>query len=279
MTIFTILNIPPKLKKEEVYKNLELINLQYNRLYKSGFYWILCTTEKETVICVQNSLRTLTFDDMSPKYSLKNKNQIFEAMKEQVEKIFYQKESKNLGVDKNKKMNEKKLKDDEAMSWRKGSSESGSNYDFSEKRYRKNNYYNNNYKKRKRFNSDNAISYNKKETYEEYKPHYNDLNKDIEIDISKIKYPLQIKYKYSFKDVHNYLEKIKFNEDNPYNDKSKEIFFELIRDKPKELVSLDNLIKLNGMKEIKEEKKEGEINTNIKIPKINPLSNMGKGNF
>ena len=99
---------------------------------------------------------------MSPKYSLKNKNQIFEAMKEQVEKIFYQKESKNLGVDKNKKMNEKKLKDDEAMSWRKGSSESGSNYDFSEKRYRKNNYYNNNYKKRKRFNSDNAISYNKK---------------------------------------------------------------------------------------------------------------------
>ena len=122
MTIFAILNIPPKLKKEEVYKNLELINLQYNRLYKSGFYWILCTTEKETIICVQNSLRTLTFDDMSPKYSLKNKNQIFEAMKKQVEKIFYQKESKNLGVDKNKKMNEKKLKDDEAMSWRKESS-------------------------------------------------------------------------------------------------------------------------------------------------------------
>ena len=56
MTVFSILNIPPKLKKEEVYKNLELINLQYNRLYKIGFYWNLCTTDKETIICVQNSL-------------------------------------------------------------------------------------------------------------------------------------------------------------------------------------------------------------------------------
>ena len=73
MSVFSILNIPPKLKKEEVYKNLELINLQFNRLYKTGFYWNLSTTDKETVICVQNSLRTLTYDDMTPKYSLKKK--------------------------------------------------------------------------------------------------------------------------------------------------------------------------------------------------------------
>ena len=121
------------------------MNLQYNRLYKFGFYWNLCTTDKETIICVQNSLRTLSFDDMTPKYSLKNKNQIFELLKEQVDKISYQKESKNLGIDKNInkdiKNNEKKLKDDDAMSWRKASSESSSNYDFSEKRYKKNNYY------------------------------------------------------------------------------------------------------------------------------------------
>ena len=94
------MNIPPKLKKEEVFKNLELINLQYNRLYKNGFYWNLSTTDKETLICVQNSLRTLTYDDMKPKYSIKNKEQILELIKEQVEKISYQKESKNLGVKK-----------------------------------------------------------------------------------------------------------------------------------------------------------------------------------
>ena len=57
MTVFSILNIPPKLNKEEVKNHIELINLQYNRLYKKGFYWILSTIDKETVICVQNSLR------------------------------------------------------------------------------------------------------------------------------------------------------------------------------------------------------------------------------
>ena len=263
------------------------MNLQYNRLYKFGFYWNLCTTDKETIICVQNSLRTLSFDDMTPKYSLKNKNQIFELLKEQVDKISYQKESKNLGIDKNInkdiKNNEKKLKDDDAMSWRKASSESSSNYDFSEKRYKKNNYYyNNNYKKRKRFNSDNAISYNKKDTFEEYEPsnkEINNINKNIEIDLSKIKYPSQIKYKYSFKEVHDILDKIKMSIDNPYDEKNKEIFFELIRETPKELVPLDKIIKINTFKEIKEDKKENQINTNIKIPKVNPLSNIAKGNF
>ena len=287
MTVFSILNIPPKQKKEEVYKYLELMNLQYNRLYKFGFYWNLCTTDKETIICVQNSLRTLSFDDMTPKYSLKNKNQIFDLLKEQVDKISYQKESKNLGIDKNInkdiKNNDKKLKDDDAMSWRKASSESSSNYDFSEKRYKKNNYYyNNNYKKRKRFNSDNAISYNKKDTFEEYESsnkEINNINKNIEIDLSKIKYPSQIKYKYSFKDVHDILDKIKMSIDNPFNEKNKEIFFELIRDTAKELVPLDKIIKINTFKEIKEDKKENQINTNIKIPKVNPLSNIAKGNF
>ena len=286
MSVFSILNIPPKLKKEEVYKNLELINLQYNRLYKIGFYWNLSTTDKETVICVQNSLRTLTYDDMTPKYSLKNKTQILDLMKEQIEKALYQKEVKNLGAGKNviKNNNNNNWKnskgDSDALSWRKGSSGSGNDLDFSEKRYKKGGYYyNNNYKKRKRFNSDNYISNNQRENYEEYKPYPKDLNKDIEIDPSKIKYPLLIKYKYSFKDVQNIFEKMKEINENPFNEKNKEIFNELIREEPKIMVSLDKLIKVDNIKEIKEDKKEGEINTNIKIPKMNPLSNIGKGNF
>ena len=272
------MNIPPKLKKEEVFKNLELINLQYNRLYKNGFYWNLSTTDKETLICVQNSLRTLTYDDMKPKYSIKNKEQILELIKEQVEKISYQKESKNLGVKKNNKNYNKNVKEDsESFSWRKGSSESGSNNDFSEKRYKKgfyNNYNNNyNYKKRKRFNSDNVISNNQRDNYNEYNPYPIDLNKNIEIDASKLKYPLTIKYKYSFKEIQNIFDKIK-NMENPFNQNNL-VFSELIREKPKIIESFDNL----NIKEIKEDKKEDEINTNIKIPKINPLSNIGKVNF
>ena len=68
ITVFSILNIPQKLSKEEVKHHLELVNLQYNRLYKKGYYWFLSTTDKETVICVQNSLRELRFDETKVKY-------------------------------------------------------------------------------------------------------------------------------------------------------------------------------------------------------------------
>ena len=50
--VFCILNIPPKMNKEEVKKIIELINLQYNRLYKRGFYWILSTEDNGTKIRV-----------------------------------------------------------------------------------------------------------------------------------------------------------------------------------------------------------------------------------
>ena len=289
MSVFSILNIPPKLKKDEVFKNLELINLQYNRLYKQGFYWILSTTDKETLICVQNSLRTLTFDDMKPKYSLKNQNQIWDLIKEQVDKILYQKDSKNLGISKNNNNNRKNSKgDQDAFSWRKGSTEVTNNNDFSEKRYKKGYYNNNNnYKKRKRFNSDNAISnnnnYNYNNNYEEYKPYNNsntsNINKNIEIDISALKYQKIIKNKYTFKDFQKFYEKMKNAEKNPFlEQKNKEIFGELISDKPKIINALEDLVKLDN-KEKKEDVKEKEINTNIKIPKMNPLSNMTKGNF
>lgn len=68
-------------------------------------------------------------------------------------------------------------------------------------------------------------------------------------------------------------------EKNPFlEQKNKEIFGELISDKPKIINALEDLVKLDN-KEKKEDVKEKEINTNIKIPKMNPLSNMIKGNF
>ena len=82
MTVFSILNIPLKMTKEEVIKTIELINLQYNRLYKRGFYWVLSTVDKETVICMQNSLRDLNFDESKVKYDLSNRSQILKTMKD-----------------------------------------------------------------------------------------------------------------------------------------------------------------------------------------------------
>ena len=136
MTVFNILNIPLKMTKEEVIKNIELINLQYNRLYKRGFYWVLSTTDKETVICMQNSLHDLSFEESKVKYDLNNRNQIYRAMKEQVEKTSYQKEAKNLGISGNKNNNNKKKgsdADSDAFSWRKGSCEGKSSFDINER--------------------------------------------------------------------------------------------------------------------------------------------------
>ena len=308
MTVFNILNIPLKMSKEEVKKNIELINLQYNRLYKRGFYWVLSTVDKETVICMQNSLHDLHFDESKVKYDLNYRNQIFRAMKDQVEKTVYQKEAKNLGIPRgNNKNNNYKTKgsdaDSEAFSWRKGSCEGKSSFDVNEKQnYKKNNNYynkNNNQKKRNRFNSDNAAqkynnyenNYNSNHNYynNNYNNNYynnyrsNNNNNEIEIDISNLKYPIHIKHKYSFNDIKSFYQKICSNnllQEKPQFPSS--IFDEIISDKKKEIVGLDELIEssrqLNQQnnEEIKDKEEKDKINTNIKIPKMNPLSKMGK---
>ena len=276
--VFSILNIPPKMNKEEVKKNIELINLQYNRLYKRGFYWILSTVDNETKICVQNSLRELNFDDTKVKYSIKNTNQLYQLMKEQVDKISYQKESKNLGVSSGSNSKRRTSDDNsDAFSWRKGSGDASS-IDFSDKRKPKNYYRNNNKNnfKRTRFNSDNANNYQKDYKYQ----NNSNNNQDIEIDVSNLKYPILIKNKYSFKEIKDYYLKLNNNkilEKEPSFDKDNlKLFEELICQKPKQLVSLDELIEVCKQPNKNEEAKEQNKNPDVKIPKMNPLCNMAK---
>ena len=57
----------------------------------------MATTDKETVICVQNSLRELRFDEIKVKYFHLTKNQITKNMKEKMDKNSYQKDVKYLG--------------------------------------------------------------------------------------------------------------------------------------------------------------------------------------
>ena len=134
ITVFSILNIPPKMSKKEVEKNIELDNLQFSRLYKKSFYWILSTNDKETIICSQNSLRELIFDDTKVKYDMKNKNQLMKIIKEQIDRNSYQKEAKNLGIKKNEKKYDDKTSnnDSDAFSWRKGSASGFSSFDNNE---------------------------------------------------------------------------------------------------------------------------------------------------
>ena len=304
--VFSILNIPAKLNKNEVIKTIELINLEYNRLYKNGFYWILSTNDKETIICVQNSLREMIFDDTKVKYDIKNKNQLTKTMRDIIDKKLYKNETKNLGIknkgtfEKKDNNNNKEKDDDDAMSWRKGSGEKFSSFDSNNNNnntnYKKNSYNNNNYNKnfkRNRFNSDNGPSrynnynnnnrnnYYNKNNYNNYNNNnynnnYNNKNNnnnnnnnnsnEIEIDISNLKYPIQIKYKYSFseiKDFFNKLDEKEFLKNKP--DFLSNNVEDILSDNPKKLISLDKLI---------EDLEKNKIN----IPKNNPLMNLSKNN-
>ncbi len=300
MTVFSILNIPPKLNKEEVKHHIELINLQYNRLYKKGFYWILSTIDKETVICVQNSLRELIFDEIRIKYIHNNKNQILKNMKDKMDKNSYKKDTKYLGINNNNiyhknTFNKGKTSDSDsdAFSWRKGSGGTKSSFDYNDKYYKKSNYHK---YKRSRFNSgDDGKKYNYNNYYNYYSNNNNN-NKEIEIDISNLKYSLTIKNKYSFKEIQNFYEKIK-NDEKLLNRPQflNEELTDILSNTKKEIVSLNELIECNEKNKSKEgtngKKNEneksnngnktnnnnnGNINTNIKIPKMNPLSGMSK---
>ena len=287
-TIFSILNIPQKLTKEEVKNHLELINLQYNRLYKKGFYWFLATTDKETVICVQNSLRELRFDEIKVKYFHTTKNQIMKNMKEKVDKNSYQKEVKYLGTGYySKKHKNSDYSDSSQFSWRKGSNGSKSSFDYGEKyTYKKNKYYK---YKRNRFNSDNdrkfIINNNSNNSGE------------IEIDISKLKYDLNIKNKYTFQEIKSFYEKLNQKEITRPQFLDEQLT-DILSNKTKEIVSLNELVEANDKLKKNENEKTKEknteqkpkeniedkniketstnTNTNIKIPKMNPLSGMSK---
>ena len=305
MMVFNILNIPLNMNKNDVMKNIELVNLQFNRLYKRGFYWVLSTVDKETVICMQNSLRDLFFEESKVKYDLINRNQILRNMKEIVEKNLYQKDTKNLGISGNvkNKNNFKRGKisdpDEDAFSWRKGSNEIKSSFDGNDKyNYKKsNNYYNNNnnyrggyQKKRNRYNSDvsgqnyhnnyyennNNNYYNNNNNYYHKGSMNNKDQKDIEIDVSSLKYPVVIKNKYSFNDIKSFYQKI--CNDKLY-DQAPEflstICNDIISKSQKNLVAIDELIESTKSLNNKEQDK---INVNMKIPKNNPLSNIGKNN-
>ena len=123
-----------------------------------------------------------------------------------------------------------------------------------------NNYYNNNNYYNK--NNNNIINNNNE-------------NKDIEIDVSNLKYPIVIKNKYSFNDIKSFYNKI--NENKLYPEIPEflsTICNDIVSKSQKNLVALDELIE--ATKSSTNEKEQDKINVNIKIPKMNPLSNMGK---
>ena len=193
--------------------------------------------------------------------------------------IIYNKESSNL------KAKRKGSDYSNNNNWRKYSNQSGSKKNSFDS-YRSNNSYNsgynnynNNYNKnyrkkykRERFNSEGNSNWG----YKHYNYGFRNQYEEIEIDISKIKYSLNINNKYQLETVLQVYNKMK--EEKKFDTKPKfNVEEEIIGDKPKEIVVFKSLNEKDNFKK----EGRGNINNNqnalgMKLPKMNPLFNMSK---
>lgn len=282
--IYKMLNFPWKMTKDDIAKKLEILDLKYERFYKSSIYWILVTNDKETQICVKNILRELYIDDIKIKFENISKTQLIKSLKDIVDKTRYKNESKNLGDSSHKYRKNSNFSNNstnktkethkgsanmisENFSWRKGSNASSSGIKSDNKGYF---YKNKNKFKRSRFNSDSDTKLKYKNNFEE----------EVEIDVDSLKYPLSIKYKYSFKDVKLYLELLKKNDffkKKPtfFNNEIDEIIINE-GDNVKDFSTLDSLIETFEKEDNKKDIENKNNNEGNVIPKVNPLSSLPK---
>jgi hypothetical protein len=209
---------------------------------------------------------------------------------------------KNIHKNKNEK-NDESISEDKKEKKKKKSTESNrynneneiyenynNNYSYNknyQNRYRKGKkdinkkYYYNNYPGNRKYNNNYYNNYYENNNYYNNNNHYhknstnNNEKKDIEIDISNLKYPIVIKNKYSFDDIKSFYQKICNDKLYPQTpDFLSTICSDIISNSAKKLVSLDELIESSKL--LKNDMEQDKINVNVKIPKINPLSNMGK---
>ena len=190
--------------------------------------------------------------------------------------IIYNKESTNL---KAKRKGSDYSNNNNNNSWRKYSNHSGSKKNSFDS-YRSNGSYNKqNYRKkykRERFNSEGNSNWG----YKSYNYGFRNQYEEIEIDISKIKYSLNINNKYQLENVIQVYNKM--NEEKKFD--TKPIFNfeeEIIGDKPKEIVIFKSLNEKNFFgNNFKKEGNNNKINNQnsfgMKLPKMNPLCNMSK---
>lgn len=238
-------------------------NIKFNRYYKRrDGKWVFAieTNQKD----FENKLNEL-------------KIKLYQLTKSSIiNTIIYNKESTNL---KAKRKGSDYSNNNNNNSWRKYSNHSGSKKNSFDS-YRSNGSYNKqNYRKkykRERFNSEGNSNWG----YKSYNYGFRNQYEEIEIDISKIKYSLNINNKYQLETVIQVYNKM--NEEKKFDTKPVFNFEEeIIGNKPKEIVVFKTLNEKNYFgNNFKKEGSGNKINTQnsfgMKLPKMNPLCNMSK---
>ena len=259
LILYTFINIPSEFTEMKVKEFLEIKDEEIIRLYKQSLFWILACDNNIINDKLDKKIKNLKVEEeKNLKCNISSSTMLKNAISKMIQKYIYSKETNDLSV-KSEKKNEKE-KDDDNMSWRKKSdfsdvSNSSSNYGYG-------NGSHNYQKRRQRFKSD-PNEWGRRKGSNDYwgREKKNEPKKEkeeIQIQLDQIKYSLMIKYKYSNKEILDYLEKIEnsisFDKNNFVN-----IVDDIMDSKMKNL-------------EIKEREKYDKI-----IPKNNPLLTF-KGN-
>jgi len=272
LMLYSFVNLPSNFNENEVKEFLNLKDGDYIRLYKQSLFWILVSENEEFNENFEKYFKKLKVeDDKNLKCNMTSGPMLKNAIHKIIQKNIYSKEIKDLSVKNTEK--KEKIKEDDSMSWRKKT-------DVSDMSTNSNNNNNLGYgissngkKRRQRFKSDpNEYNYhrkgsndywgrenkNDKKKSEEKKNEGKKKKEEIQINLDQIKYSLMIKYKYSNKEIVDYLKKI---EEEIIYDKNN--FKNIIED------VVDN--KMKKLEIIEREKFE-----NV-IPKNNPLLSFKGG--
>ena len=256
LMLYSFVNIPSNFNEKDVKDFLQLKEGDYIRLYKQSLFWIIVSQKQEFNEKFEKYFKTLKVEDeKNLKCNISSGPMLKNAILKIIQKHLYSKETNGLSFKSEKKEN---IKEDDSMSWRKKTDvsdiSSGSNLGYG--------ISSNGHKRRQRFKSD-PNEWGRRKGSNDYwgREKKNEPKKEkeeIQIQLDQIKYSLMIKYKYSNKEILDYLEKIEnsisFDKNNFVN-----IVDDIMDSKMKNL-------------EIKEREKFDKI-----IPKNNPLLTF-KGN-
>ncbi len=142
IAVFSLLNVPQKMTKEELLTLTKLDPANLLRVYKKSLFWIIVVDENLSFNITKTKLKDLRADDFSDG-SLKFDSSNFASLMKSVQKILqnrdYQKEASDLKAEKrnstannmnnyNSNSSNKERTNSEAFSWRKKSTDgNGSN--------------------------------------------------------------------------------------------------------------------------------------------------------
>lgn len=141
--VFSLINVPNKMNKEQVLELLDVKAEEIDRIYKQSLYWQIVTQNSEVSSRIEKKLSAVKFDEANLKYDVTQGKAIRKQILKKIQHFNYIKETDNLKANspssnprkesfsKGEKLSTNSNSNNEHLSWRKKSDVSGNSKDDS----------------------------------------------------------------------------------------------------------------------------------------------------